>query len=268
MHFTEFLLVIVGALSLPRKVVYCTDFDILRFTPIDELQALRIFDSSSFKLENIQDMSPTEEKDATESKGKSKSRVKTNLYHLPVGSKGQLNGLNMEIQLIATVAFNSTSSSLANDGGDDDCSSIEVDILSRQSTDGTSYVRHGIALRKYPTGNASYIYTILDSTHAGGSSPSLLETRDVPNYDIIRAAKFMKNDPHQGENMMSTGFAMTLFLDESVTELYTMHGASASTLRIYPDEAHTGVSIYTKACVGDKVMVRSLQAWNMRSIWD
>jgi len=55
-----------------------------------------------------------------------------------------------------------------------------------------------------------------------------------------------------------------LFLDKSVMELFTDGGRVSVTRVNYPDEKDLGVAVFSE---GGKVLLKSLDAWKMKSIW-
>jgi beta-fructofuranosidase len=59
-------------------------------------------------------------------------------------------------------------------------------------------------------------------------------------------------------------FKLQIFLDKSVMEVFVNDGREAISKVIYPGEKDLGVELFA---VGGRAVVKSLDAWEMKSIW-
>jgi fructan beta-fructosidase len=105
------------------------------------------------------------------------------------------------------------------------------------------------------------------------------EQETVIGYDVATQQLFMDRIS-SGDTSFHEAFAertvalmpvddgtvrMHIFIDHSVVEVFGNDGYVAMTNRVFPDAAQDGVEIYS---VGGKVTLKSLDIWEIASIWN
>eukprot|EP01040_Poterioochromonas_malhamensis_P008789 gene8789-9523_t len=228
-----------GAMALPRQVIYDDTYKILRFPPIKEIEQLR---GEEIKIDPALLTSSS-----THDVASGMTMIKLDLDYLSPGS------LAMEVDVVFTVLYSLNTTT----------DPLEVGVLGRQSSDGKSYVKHAVGVRRPPAKDQSILYTIIDTTQAGGTTPSQVYERDIPSYDEAHDYYFSIDE--DGTKRMSID--IKLFYDHSIIEMYAMNGAHASTVRVYPDESNNMITIYMKSLADSVTSLKSVKAWNMNGLW-
>ena len=246
-----------GVLTMPRKVQFNTELNILRFLPFDKLELLHETTIPTLSLpepiyfdknHNYLTIIPNEE------------QPKRSIQLFPT----EISSLTTEIRFQFNVTLDIT-------GADCNClEDIEIGVYGRQSADGQHYIKHGVGIKRYLKNyddkNDSYLYSIIDTNQASGTTPKLFYQRNFPNYNQDHINYIFTHDNGKQRNIV---IDFQLFYDHSIIELFLRQGDMVSTLRVYPDEADNGFSLYAiNPCDNDQIIVQDLQSWNMRTIWN
>lgn len=243
-----------GAMALPRLVSYSSLWKTLHFNPHPNLKSLRKQETAVLIHEQL--LKPNE----------------NGLFvkELPIDS------LATEIQ--ARFSLKVSKSWIASSAAS--CS-VEVGFLGRASSIPVHnylpdvYTKHGMRLTwtassSNVTGAELVLETVIDTEHSGGSTPLVNQVKTVPG-DVQAWFNSLSNSPYGSSSDIVVPLDMQVFYDYSIVETYVLHGASASTTRIYPDNANHQLAMY--ATVSAKCMdhislhIDQLQSWKMNSIW-
>jgi sucrose-6-phosphate hydrolase SacC (GH32 family) len=253
-----------GVLSLPRTVRLNEDLNILAFQPDARVQQLR-----------QTPMKPTHSFGGADGKlihFDMKQDYLNIINEYPVRHPKQfIQIFPTEISSLATevkVMFNVTYQ--IQGGEEEGCGNvIEIGLLGRQSYDGKHYIKHGVGIRRdIPSSDqnsSSLLYSIIDTRQASGTTPLTLYTRDFPGYTQENAKYFLQQLNEKQNQIM---IEMHVFYDHSIIEAYLRGGDVASTVRVYPEENDSMLSLFAATtCMNDKIVVEGLDAWDMKSLW-
>lgn len=227
-----------GVLSMPREMYMPPHADSLRFRPHVGLTALR--DMDGYQQWSNVDMTPCRDGD---------TKI------LPLSTH------NLAYEIKITFEIRGTAQVWCNSGNSDVFGALTVGVRGRTSAEGDVYTSFGVILQ-----NAT-LSTIINTEHAGGSTPAHNYEHDV--YGNAGVLLNRHRNAESGENEVMT-VDMNMFFDHSIVEMFALQGASASTVRIYPEAEHNGLSLYSSStCMGGSapVVTANMEYWPMGSIW-
>ena len=204
-----------GVMALPRIVEYVNDWKMLRFSPVPALDALR--KEVLYEGEEIMTWASRYE-DVLRSNA-------VNITPLGEGVSSMQSDVSVSFDVTAIMASSNTPVSTEVDRG------IEMGV-SIAGCGNASYTLIGFRLMT----TSGQIYTVVDTTHSGGSTPSSIETTELPYLSLLAKDK----------EKLYEDLSLRVLVDHSMIEVFFVQGISVSTVRVYADSGCQDIALYNR----------------------
>lgn len=204
-----------GVMALPRIVMYDDNWKMLRFSPLPALDALR----REMLYEGVKAITFPSSTDANDAND---DRVDL----MPLAEPGIFSiQADVSVSFDVTTAMTSSSAPLSTEGN----TKIEMGV-SISGCGNSSYTVIGFHVNP----SSGQVYTLVDTTRSGGSTPSSKQLTELPLSSISL----------QNRENLYTDLSLRVLIDHSMVEVFFLEGISVSTVRVYANKECQEIAIY------------------------